>query len=195
MQSPTAKDIRSSGSSEESTGIGGDERIEIENIEAVKSITDQSVEDQNEDSSASTVTEDKKEAPGIGGAQIQEPDQGTREISLFVSDIGVATSRIDSNGSSSSTSEDSSTSSSSTNNSSDKSDISSSSSSDSSRSVYSDSSDESNATTYRKKKNNMSSSMNKSPICDGKRDGFEEWHAKWEVFVLSYDIAYTLVIN
>ena len=156
--------------------------LKIQDIEAVKSITDQSVEDQNEDSSASTVTEDKKEAPGIGGAQIQEPDQGTREISLFVSDIGVASSRIDSNGSSSSTSEDSSTSSSSTNNSSDKSDISSSSSSDSSRSVYSDSSDESNATTYRKKKNNMSSSMNKSPICDGKRDGFEEWHAKWEVF-------------
>ena len=179
MQSPTAKDIRSSGSSEESTGIGGDERIEIENIEAVKSITDQSVEDQNEDSSASTVTEDKKEAPGIGGAQIQEPDQGTREISLFVSDIGVATSRIDSNGSSSSTSEDSSTSSSSTNNSSDKSDISSSSSSDSdsTRSIYSEDSDD---TKYNNKR--MSSSMNKSPICDGKTDGFEEWHVKWEVF-------------
>ncbi|OEU10373.1 hypothetical protein FRACYDRAFT_247408 [Fragilariopsis cylindrus CCMP1102] len=24
--------------------------------------------------------------------------------------------------------------------------------------------------------------MNKSPICDGKRDRFEEWHSKWEVF-------------
>jgi hypothetical protein len=24
--------------------------------------------------------------------------------------------------------------------------------------------------------------MNKSPICDGERDSFEEWHSKWEVF-------------
>ena len=29
---------------------------------------------------------------------------------------------------------------------------------------------------------NMSSSMNKSPICEGKRDGFEEWHSRWKVF-------------
>jgi hypothetical protein len=28
----------------------------------------------------------------------------------------------------------------------------------------------------------MSFSVNKSPICDGERDGFEEWHSKWEVF-------------
>ena len=24
--------------------------------------------------------------------------------------------------------------------------------------------------------------MNKSPVCDGRRDSFEEWHAQWEVF-------------
>jgi hypothetical protein len=28
----------------------------------------------------------------------------------------------------------------------------------------------------------MSSSMNKSPVCDGERDSFEEWHSEWEVF-------------
>jgi hypothetical protein len=26
------------------------------------------------------------------------------------------------------------------------------------------------------------SSMNKSPVCDGERGSFEEWHSKWEVF-------------
>ena len=55
---------------------------------------------------------------------------------------------------------------------------SSSSSSDSTGSVHSDSEDL-DGMMYKKK---MSSSMNKSPICDGKRDGFEEWHSKWEVF-------------
>jgi hypothetical protein len=28
----------------------------------------------------------------------------------------------------------------------------------------------------------MSSSMNKSPVCDGEIYLFEEWHSKWELF-------------
>jgi hypothetical protein len=28
----------------------------------------------------------------------------------------------------------------------------------------------------------MSSSMNKSPVCDGERDSSDECHSKWEVF-------------
>ena len=56
---------------------------------------------------------------------------------------------------------------------------SSSSSSDSIGSVHSDSEDL-DGMMYKKK---MPSSMNKSPICDGKsRGGFKEWHSKWEVF-------------
>jgi hypothetical protein len=31
-------------------------------------------------------------------------------------------------------------------------------------------------------RNKMSSSMNKSPVCDGERNSFEEWHSKWEMF-------------
>ena len=111
MQSPAAKDIQSSGSSESGNG---DDRIGIENIKAVKSITDQEAEDISGDSLGdSTVTEDKKESPGIGGGSIEE-----QEVNLFEIDIepgGLSRIRLQSNDSSdSSTSEDSSTSSSST---------------------------------------------------------------------------------
>jgi len=162
MQSPAAKNIRRGS---ESASSGGDvedniieERIEIENIEA---ITDQEAVDRSEDSSRTTVTKDKQ-APDIGGAAIQ--DQETNVVHLFEIDIAGGLSRIRSRSrrddSSDSSNEDSSTSSSSTGGS-DESDISSSdSSTDSTRSIYSEDSD---GTAKYNNNKRMSSSMNKSP--------------------------------
>jgi len=64
MQSPAAKDIRARWIRKRIRSGGGeeDDKIEIENIEAVKSITDQEIVDSSEDSSDSTITEDKKES-------------------------------------------------------------------------------------------------------------------------------------
>jgi hypothetical protein len=63
MQSPAAKDIRARWIRKRiRSGGEEDDRIEIENIEAVKSITDQEIVDSSEDSSDSTITEDKKES-------------------------------------------------------------------------------------------------------------------------------------
>jgi hypothetical protein len=61
-------------------------------------------------------------------------------------------------------------------------DISSSDSSDSTRSLITYDSSDSDSFIASKANQNMSSSMNKSPICDGERNSFEEWHSKWEVF-------------
>jgi hypothetical protein len=62
-------------------------------------------------------------------------------------------------------------------------DISSSDSSDSARSLITyDSSDSDSFIASKANRNMMSSSMNKSPVCDGERNSFEEWHSKWEVF-------------
>jgi hypothetical protein len=62
-------------------------------------------------------------------------------------------------------------------------DISSSDSSDSTRSLITyDSSDSDSFIASKANRNKMSSSMNKSPVSDGERNSFEEWHSKWEVF-------------
>jgi hypothetical protein len=62
-------------------------------------------------------------------------------------------------------------------------DISSSDSSDSARGLVTyDSLDSDSFIASKANRNKMSSSMNKSPVCDGERDSFEEWHSKWEVF-------------
>jgi hypothetical protein len=60
-------------------------------------------------------------------------------------------------------------------------DVSSSDSSDSSRS-YSDSELDSSATDKIYRYNKMTSSIIKSPVSDGSRATFEEWHSLWEVF-------------
>ena len=70
MQSPAAKDIRARWIRKRIRSDGEeDDRIEIENIEAVKSITDQEAVDFSDDSSDLTVTEDKKESPRSGGGE------------------------------------------------------------------------------------------------------------------------------
>ena len=155
MQSPAAKDIRARWIRKRiRSGGEEDDRIEIENIEAVKSITDQEIVDSSEDSSDSTVTEDKKESSRSGCDLIQVQEE--TELSALRIDVGEVSSSDDSSPSTSSSSTGGS----------DKSDISSSSSSsDSTRSVYFDSEDLDVTTT--------TSSMNKSPICDGKRDGLK----------------------
>jgi hypothetical protein len=107
-------------------------------------------------------------------------------LAILASTSSVGTSQVGvSSNNTSDSSSSSSTSSSSTGGSS-KSDISSSDSSDSSRSYSSDLDSEASAIDNKKKKykyNKMpSSSIIKSPVSDGSRATFEEWHYLWEVF-------------
>ena len=176
MQSPApvAKNIRRGGSERSASG-GDDEEFEaIDIIENIEAITDQDqlqVNTGGEDSSSSTITEDNIESPRTGGDSIQVQEVGNTR-NTHTDRIGVDLSS-DSNSTSSSSSSSSTTGS-------DKSDSDSSSSSSDSDCYYSDS-DDSDKSNY-KYKYKMSSSMNKSPICNGSRAGFEEWHSKWEVF-------------
>jgi hypothetical protein len=150
----------------------------IENIDAIKSVTDlgdkkkNQSDDSSSDSSGTTITEDRNNPPETEGGPIGVVEGSELPISedpkVGVLPIGVLTDNS------------SSTDSSSTGGSS-KSDISSSDSSDSTRSLITYDSSDSNSFIASKADRNMSSSMKKSPICDGERDSFEEWHSKWEV--------------
>jgi hypothetical protein len=136
------------------------------------------------DSSASTITEEQEESPDTGGGLIRavegselpfgvDPKVGVLPIG---EDPKVGVSSDDSSSSSDSSSTGGSSKSSDT-------DISSSDSSDSTRSLITyDSLDSDSFIASKANRSKMSSSMNKSPVCDGKRDSFEEWHSKWEVF-------------
>ena len=152
MMSPAPVSKKISGRSGDSASKSSEiSDFEILNIEAVTTEEEGKTDtnDQEDiDSSASTVTEEKNPAPAVGGSQASQ-------------------------GSSSSDSEDDGSSTSESSDSDSESDISSKSSSDStSDSIDSDSSI---ATTK------MSSTL-KSPICNGDREGFEEWHSQWEVY-------------
>jgi hypothetical protein len=173
---PVAKKIadRLEGGSEElSTDI-------IENIKAIKSVTDLEEEDKKKkavddssDSSASTITEEQEGSPETDGGSIGAVE-GSELPTGVDSKVGV----------SSNTSDDSSSDSSSTGGSrKSDTDISSSDSSDLTRSLITYNSSDSNSFIASKaNRNKISSSMNKSPVCDGERNSFEEWHSKWEVF-------------
>jgi hypothetical protein len=176
MQSPAPEKqrIRRSDPSESTDDI-------IENIEAV---TEEDKKEEAEyDSSDSTITEreieeDKDSPKTDGGSKKAVEALEVSAIPAFTSGV-VGTSK---SSSSSSTSTSSSSSSSSTGGSDKSGDISSSDSFDSSRS-YSDSESDSSTTDNKKYKyNEMPSSIIKSPVSDGSRATFEEWHSLWEVF-------------
>jgi hypothetical protein len=128
--------------------------------------------DDPSDSSASTITEEQEESPETDSGTIRAVEGS--ELPTGV-DLKVGVSSNTSNDSSSS-SDSSSTGGSSKS----ETDISSSDSSDSTRSLVTYDSLDSDSF-IASKASKMSSSMNKSPICDGERDSFEEWHSKWEV--------------
>jgi hypothetical protein len=186
MQSPAPRKQKIAGRSdlsEESTG----EDI-IENIEAVTE-EDKKEEAESDDSSDSTITEreeeDNKDSPETDGGSkkaVEALEVSAKPTSGASGVVG--TSENSSSSSSSSTSTSTSSSSSSTVGS-DKSDDISSSDSDSSSS-YSDSESDSDVSANNKKKkykyNKMPSSLTKSPVSDGSRATFEEWHSLWEVF-------------
>jgi hypothetical protein len=173
---PVAKKIadRSEGGSDDSSIdiIGKIAVIEAKSVTDLEDKKNQS--DDSSDSSGTTITEEK-ESPETDGGSIKEAVEGSELPTGVDSKVGV----------SSNTSDDSSSDSSSTGGSSKSSDtdISSSDSSDSTRSLITyDSLDSDSLTASKANQNKMSSSMNKSSICDGERDLFEEWHSKWEVF-------------
>jgi hypothetical protein len=151
-----------------------------ENIEAIKSVTGLEEEDKKKkavddssDSSASTITEEQEGLPETDGGSIRAVEGSELPIGVD-SKVGVL-SDDDSSSSSDSSSTGGSSKSSDT-------DISSS-SSDSTRSLITyDSSDSDSFIASKANRNKMSSSMNKSPVCNGERNSFEEWHSKWEVF-------------
>jgi hypothetical protein len=147
----------------------------IENIDAIKSVTDledkdKKRSDDSSDSSGTTITEDRNNPPETEGGPVRAVEGSELPIGVD-SKVGV----------SSNTSNDSSSNSSSTGGSSKSDTDSSSDSSDSTRSLVTYDSSDSDSF-IASKANKMSSSMNKSPVCDGERNTFEEWHSKWEVF-------------
>jgi hypothetical protein len=156
MQSPAPVSKKISGRSGDSASESKSSSVasdfeRILNIEAVTTEEErkEDTDDQEVDSTASTVTEEKNPAPAVGGSQAS---QGSSDSE----DDGSSTSESDSDSDSDS-----------------ESDISSKSSSDSTSNSID--SDLSIATTK------MSSTL-KSPICNGDREGFEEWHSQWEVY-------------
>jgi hypothetical protein len=167
---PVAKKIadRSEGGSDSDSNSSIDI---IENINAIKSVTDledkdkKNKSDDSSDLSGTTITEDRNNPPETEGGPGRAVEGYELPISVD-SKVGVLSDNSSSTGGSSKSSEM---------------DISSS-SSDSTRSLITYNSSDSHSFIASKADRNMSSSMNKSPICDGKRDPFEEWHSKWEVF-------------
>jgi hypothetical protein len=132
--------------------------------------------DDPSDSSASTITEEQEESPETDGGSIRAVEGSELPIGVDPK-VGVSSNTSDD---SSSSSDSSSTGGS---NMSSDTDISSSESSDSTRSLVTyNSSDSDSYIASKAYRNKMSSSMNKSPVCDGERDSFEEWHSKWDVF-------------
>jgi hypothetical protein len=153
--------------------------LDIDIIENIEAITSDNLEedkkkrsdDSSSDSSGTTIIEEK-ESPETDGGSIKEAVEGSKLPISVDPKVGV----------SSNTSDDSSSDSSSTEGSSKSDTDISSSSSDSTRSLITYNSSDSDSFIASKANRNMSSSMNKSPLCDGERDSFEEWHSKWEVF-------------
>jgi hypothetical protein len=163
---------------------GGSDDSDIDIIKNIEAITSDDLEDKDKDkdkkknrsddssdSSGTTITEDKNNPPETEGGPVGAVEGSELPIVVDSKDAVL--------------SDDSSSDSSSTGGSSKSSDtdISSSDSSDSTRSLITyDSSDSDSFIASKANRNKMSSSMNKSPVCDGERDSFEEWHSKWEVF-------------
>jgi hypothetical protein len=171
---PVAKKIadRSEGGSDSDSSIDI-----IKNIDAIKSITDLEEEDKKKkksddssDSSSTTITEDRNNPPETEGGPVGAVEGSELPVGVD-SKAGVLSDHSSSDSSSTGGSSKSDT------------DISSSDSSDSTRSLITYDSSDSDSF-IASKANEMSSSMNKSPVCDGEdeRDSFEEWHSKWEVF-------------
>jgi hypothetical protein len=193
---PVAKKIadRSEG------GSSGDSDIDIiENIDAIKSVTDledkKRSDDSNSDSSGTTITEDRNDQPETEGGPERAVERSELPISadskvgvLSDSKVGVLSDSkvgVLSDSKVGVLSDDSSSDDSSSTGGSSKSsdtDISSSDNSDSTRSLITYDSSDSDSYIASKANRNMSSSMNKSPVSDGERNTFEEWHSKWEVF-------------
>jgi hypothetical protein len=179
---PVAKKIadRSEGGSDSDL----DSSIDIiENIDAIKSVTDLEEEDKKKknrsydssDSSGTTITEDRNNPPETEGGPVRAVEGSELPIGVDLK-VGVSSNTSDDSSSDDSSSTGGSSKSSDT-------EISTSDSSDSTRSLITyDSSDSDSFIASKANRNKMSSSMNKSPICDGERDSFEEWHSKWEVF-------------
>jgi hypothetical protein len=175
MQSPApvAKKIVGGRSNSSDDSTSNKDVDIIENIDAVNSVTDlvdkktEAVDDPS-DSSATTITEEK-ESPETDSGSIQKAVEGSQLPSGIDTKAGVSSGNSSSGDTSNSDISRSSSSRSS----------SSSSSSNSTRSLVTYDSLDSNSGIASKAR--MSSSMNKSPICNGERDGFEEWHSKWEV--------------
>jgi hypothetical protein len=177
MQSPALVAKKITGRTD-SGGSSNDSSIDniIENIEAIKSVTDleedkkKRSDDSNSDSSGITIIEDRNNPPETEGGPVGAVEGSELPIGVD-SKVGVLSDDSSSDGSSSTGGSSKST------------DISSSDSSDSTRSLITyDSSDSDSFIASKANRNKMSSSMNKSPVCDGERDSFEEWHSKWEVF-------------
>jgi hypothetical protein len=173
MQSPAPAAKKITGRSD-SGDSSKDSSIDItENIDTIKSVTDLEEKKKSDDSSdlsGTTITEDRNNPPETEGGPVRAVEGSELPIGEDPK-VGV----------SSNTSDNSSSDSSSTGGSRKSDTDISSSSSDSTRSLVTY--DSSDSDSYiASKANKMSSSMNKSPICDGERDSFEEWYSKWEVF-------------
>jgi hypothetical protein len=126
--------------------------------------------DKKTDSSGTTITEDRNNPPETEGGLVRAVEGSELPIGVDPK-AGILASNDSSSDDSSSTGGSS------------KSDTDiSSSSSDSTRSLVTYDSSDSDSFIASKANRNKMSSMNKSPVCDGERDSFEEWHLKWEVF-------------
>jgi hypothetical protein len=174
MQSPAPEKqrIRQSDSSESTDDI----------IENIKAVTEEDKKEEAESYSSDSTIRERE----IGGDKdLPETDGGSKKAVEALEVLAIpstSASGVDGTSeSSSSSSASTSTSSSSTVGSGKSGDISSSDSSDLLRS-YSDSESDSSATDKKYKYNKIPSSIIKSPVSDGSRATFEEWHSLWEVF-------------
>jgi hypothetical protein len=178
MQSPAPIAKKITGRSDSGDSSKDSDIDMIENIKAITSddLKDKDKKKRSDDSSDSpgtTITEDRNNPPETEGGPVGAVEGSELPIGVDPK-VGVL-----SNDNSSSSSDDSSSTGGSSKSS--DSDISSSDSSDSTRSLITYDSSDSDSF-IASKANKMSSSMNKSPVCDGERNSFEEWHSKWEVF-------------
>jgi hypothetical protein len=185
MQSPAPRKQKIAGRSDSSKDTKEEEAFDI--IENIKAVTEEDKKEAElDDSSDSTIIEreiEDKDPPETDGGSIKKAVEALEVLAIPTSASGVGGTSESSSSSSSSSTSSSSTAGS------DKSgvDISSSDSSDSSRS-NSNSSDldasavNNNNKKYKYKYNKMPSSITKSPVSNGSRATFEEWHSLWEVF-------------
>jgi hypothetical protein len=181
MQSPALVAKKIADQSDTGGDSSKDSDIDIiENIEAIKLVTDLEDKDKDKkkrsddsiDSSGTIITEDRNNPPETEGGPVGAVEGFELPIGVDPK-VGVLASDDSSSDNSSSTGGSSKS----------DTDISSSDSSDSTRSLITyDSLDSDSFIASKANRNKMSSSMNKSPVCDGERNSFEEWHSKWEVF-------------